>query len=241
MKQLSITLIATAGLICMGGWAFAQTDSLQHAVARTMFAAQQQIQPYEVQMELEWDKDITLENLMLRAPRRPSRKEQVIYTKHKTTHCRGVLQGSGTQVLLPASCLEQGKYTLSRAWLFFQNMSTVLISPLSVQVEGEIARVEVPASATVGLLGLTAAPVPAGQSLQQAYGPDMTAHLQMFFREKAVPSCRVRRGVNKRKPTIRIGDALIYQGKVVALVKEEVSDYGGRFGGVSESAFAVIR
>ena len=241
MKYSYTKLVLIVGLLSFGGGAWAQQDTLAPAVARTVAAAQQQPQPYEVRLTLHWEKEVTMGNLMLRAPRRPARKEQVIYTKSKQTVCRGVLVRPQMQVLFPASCLEQKGYTLNRAVLDFQTGHTVLVSALSLQVKDEIAQFAMPANGLQNVPGVAVKTVPAGKSLQDAYGPDMTEHLRNFFHQKAVTSCHVRRGVTKRRPTLRIGDAVIYQGNIVALVKQKVDNYGGTLGGVSEDAFAIIR
>ena len=69
-----------------------------------------------------------------------------------------------------------------------------------------------------------------------------TAHLHSFFLAHNVgPLSRTRPGLTAGRRRLQVGDVLIYQGRVVALVKKVVSSYADGLGGVSERAFAVVR
>ncbi len=224
--------------------AFAAEPDIASKVARAAAAAELQRaeNPYEVIVSLHWKKEVTLGDLMLRAPRRPARKDQVIQVKQKDTSCRGVLVKGGERVLMPSSCLNERKYQLNHLTLHFRNGRSVSKTAAQVQVKEEIAWVEVPVTLTAGAPSVVAAAVPAGQSLQAVYGAEMTSHLRSFFHAKKVgPLSRTRPGPTTGRGLLQVGDALIYQGRVVALVKKVVSGYATTFGGVSESAFAVVR
>ena len=232
--------------ICLNAVAvFASDIELTNRVTRAATLAQLQLaeNSYKVEISLHWKKEVTLGDMMLREPRRPAHKEQIMRTEQKETFCQGVLTNEGQQVLMPASCLREGKYKLDALTLQFQNGCRILKQGHEVILQGEIARLDVPANITAGLFAIPAETIPEGQGLQDWYGAEMTKHLRSFFHAKNVgPLGRTRLKISTAKQrTLQVGDALIYQGKVVALVKKVVPGYADRFGGVSESAFALIR
>ncbi|MBR4683080.1 MAG: hypothetical protein IKP06_07295 [Elusimicrobiaceae bacterium] len=233
-----------AVFICLNALAvFAGEAELTPRVARVAAQAQLAENPYEVEISLHWKKEITLRDMMLRAPRRPARQEQVIKEKQKDTSCRGVLVHDGHYVLFPSVCVEEGKYQLDDLTLHFKNGRRIVIAGEKVKKSGEIIWLPVPADVTLGAPSVQTMPVAAGLSLQEAYGEEMTRHLRLFFHAKNVgPLGRTRIKMSAvERGILQVGDALIYQGKVVALVKKVVGSYTDRLGGVSESAFAVIR
>ena len=224
--------------------AFAEVPDLESKVARAAAEAalQRGENPYEVAISLHWKKEVTLGDMMMRAPRRPARKEQVIQVKQKDTVCRGILAQQGSQVLMPAACLKEGKFQLDNFTLQFNNGQSAFKLPGDVEIKGEIAWVPVSTRLTAGSPSAAIANIPRGKTLQDNYGAEMTSHLRSFFHARNVRVlARTRPGMNVSRPLLKVGDALIYQGKVVALVKKVVSSYSSSFGGVSESAFAVIR
>ena len=244
MQHNIYTKVALGALfICLqAGAVFAQHPDVKNNVTRAVAAAalQRAEAAYEVAVSLDWKKEVTLGDLMLRAPRRPARKEDVVYVKQKNTRCRGVLVENGTRVLMPAACLEERKYQLERIVLHFANGRQAVKNTQELQVNGDIVWAQVPAQLTAGLPSVAAATAPQGKRLQDIYGAEMSSHLRSFFHMKNVgPLSRTRPGAGRSR--LRVGDAVIYQGKVVALVKEVVGAYGTTFGGVSEKAFAIIR
>ena len=244
MKNKSYTIVLA--LVMLAGFcapALASEQNLAERVARTVLtkAVQQTQNVYGVQISLHWEKEITLGDMMLRRPRRPARKEQVIKSKHTTTDCLGVLTDGGARVLFPSVCLQKNGYVLESMDLSFQNGSYVSKSAQEIVSRGEISQLEVPWQMTAGLPAAVVSTTPENKSLQAFYGEEMTSHLRTFFHDRNIFSCRVRRGLVSSRPNLTIGEPLVYQGRVVALVKEEVSTYADGFGGVSESAFAIVR
>lgn len=239
-------LIIILTVVCMTSaiFSFAEPVDIQREIIRSLAQAtlQSEEEPYTVSAWFEWEREVTLGDMMMRSPRRPARKEQVIHTKHKYTQCRGVLVDDGTRVLLPASCVQQGKYRLRQFSLHFSNNRTTFLGGENLQIGDEIAQVQVSHSVTEGVPSLSVGSVPGGRGLQESYGAEMTTQLYSFFHAHNVgPLRRTRPGVTLGHGQLQVGDALIYQGRVVALVKKAVSSYADGFGGVSENAFAVIR
>ena len=244
MKNKSYILVLSL-VVLFGGYApvSASEQSLADRVARTVFtkAVQQTKNVYNVHILLRWKKEITLGDMMWRNPRRPARKEQVIKSKQAVTDCLGVLTNEGSRVLFPAVCLKKAGYELERIDLSFQNGSHISKSAQEIIFRGEIAQIEVSSQATAGLPYAVANEIPAGRSLQEFYGEEMTSYLHKFFHDRNIFSCRVRRGFVSSRPRLTVGEPLIYHGRVVALVKKEIDTYADGFGGVSESAFAIVR
>ena len=73
-------------------------------------------------------------------------------------------------------------------------------------------------------------------------GEDIENFLLSFFHSKGVPSHRRSRiGGFSHHPTVKVGEPVLYQGKVIALVKQIPFTFRrGIFGGISESPFAII-
>ena len=239
-----LMIILTAVCISSAVFSFAAPADTQRAVSRALMqnTLQNEEEPYTVLAWFDWEREVTVGDRMMRAPRRPAKKTQVIHTKHKYTQCRGVLVDDGTRVLLPASCVQKRKYRLRQFSLHFANNSTIFLGGENLQVGDEIAQVRVSRSTTKGVPSLSVGPVPGGQGLQEAYSPEMTAHLHSFFLAHNVgPLSRTRPGLTAGRRRLQVGDALVYQGRVVALVKKVVSSYADGLGGVSERAFAVVR
>lgn len=245
MKNKSyVKIILPVLLLSVSGVSWAAGPDLKTNVERAVVQVVlgQEAARYAVTVSLDWKKEVTMGDLMLRAPRRPARKDQVIQVKQKNTVCRGILANQGTRVLMPAVCLREGKYQLDKLTFIFQNGRSYSQSAQHVAVKEEVAWADVPAELTAGIPSATVSAVPQGQSLQDFYGAGMTSHLRSFFHAKKVTALsRTRPGKPIRGPELQLGDALVYQGRVVALVKKVVSSYGNAFGGVSESAFAVLR
>ena len=240
-----VKLFLTAGFLAVGICAFAAESSLQRQVEQAARTAALDARPhaaYEVGVNLAWNKKVTLGDVMLRTPRRPAKKSMVLQEKQEQTQCNGVLVKQGQYVLAPASCFENGKFSLTQLTLHFANGSQAQVPVQALSVKGEVAWLQVPAQAAKQLPSLPVALTPGSQSLQEAHGDKMTSFLKQFFRHRrVVERRRSRPGKVYATPRLRVGEPLVYQGQVVALVKQRVNSYGGAFGGVSEIAFAVVR
>ncbi len=222
--------------------AWAAPSSLESKVARAVMAAQVMAERYMVTIKVQFKKQVALKDRMLRSPRRPANPNQVIAVSRVQTECLGVLVSQGTRVVLPEVCTVKGGYTLDKISLQFANGKEISVAPSEVSVKEDVAWLRVDTAQTKGLSYVTVKPVTSGKSLQEAFGDAMTQHLKQFFRARGVVQHRrCRPGLVYSEPRLQLGEPLFYDGKLVALVKTRVRTYGGLLGGVSESAFAIIR
>ena len=240
----SVLLLVLAGVSLP---ALAENRELTNKIRRTVATSipKKVAAPYEVKIHMDFSKEVKVEDVMLRRARKPADGQQVLYVKEKQAACLGVLTENKDKVLFPAVCLKQGDYQLQKISLSFSNGRSSAGAAAAVKVKGDIAALAVNRAETDGLQGVPVSPVAEGKSLQEVYGEDMTDHLRSFFQAKKVarPHYARYRGAayNRYELNLRVGEPLIYQGKVVALVQKKVYGYGGAFGKVSEQAFAIIR
>ena len=243
MKYTSyIKTLLVAALLHISGAAFSQNTRLYNTVERSVTSAQaqaQQIQEATVVVTSTFQKPVKMSDVMVRRPRC---KDQVLSYKTKTVTCRGTLAASGQRVYTTANCARQDDYTLSTVSLKFSNGRVAKGGRGAVAVSGDVAYVSVKADVTRGLRGLNFASIPAGKSLLDTFGEDIENFLLSFFHSKGVPSHRRSRiGGFSHHPTVKVGEPVLYQGKVIALVKQIPFTFRrGIFGGISESPFAII-
>lgn len=244
MKYTSyIKTLLVAALLSLSMATFAQTSRLSNNVERSVSVAQaqaQQIQEAAVSVTATFQKPVKMSDVMCRRPRC---KDRVISYETKTNTCRGTLAKGGVRVYTTADCMQQKDFALSTVKLKFANGRTASGGQGAVTFSGDIAYIAVQANVTRGLNGLDFAFIPKGKSLIDMFGEEMEHFLLTFFHEKGVPARRrVRVGRVSTHPTVKIGDPVLYNGKVIALVKKIPYIFRrGPFGGVSESPFAIIR
>ena len=242
IKKLVVFL---AGLwVSIAGSVFAQATPLTNQVAHAAFEAQlaRASAHYVVDVVAYLKKEVLLKDRMLRSPRHPADPNQVISVEKALQTCKGVVVSKGARVVVPTVCVMKGNYTLETVVIHLQTGERVTVAAQAVMTDEDIAWISVRSSAMRSVPYVSFEPVEENKSLQEAYGQDMTRHLQRFFREHGVVEHRrLRPGAVYGEPRLKVGEPLFYKGKLVALVKKPVRTYGGLFGGVSERAFAIIR
>ncbi len=242
MKYTSYTkLLLAVVFVHVYATAFAQEARLQTNLQRAAAAAQAQ-QESSVLVTAVLRKPVKMSDVMCRPTR--GCKDQVLSYKQQTNTCRGTLSQGGKRVYMTADCVVESGYNLSSISLQFANGKVAKGTGQAVVVNEDAAYALVKEDVTRGLHGLAFATIPQGQSLQETFGEKMTHFLADFFRKKGVSSrrlCRIGGSVGKGKTTLRVGEPVVYQGKVVALVKEVPSRLPRLSGKVSENALAVIR
>ena len=222
---------------------FAASLDVSRAVAQAVWSARcaQAINQSAVAVSAQLEQRVQLKDVMLRPARFSVNQKQVIQVRQKEITCSGVLEQSGKYVLVPSVCLARSGWELKKLVLTFSNAQTAVADFSEVKINGDLAHINVSPLATQGLKGLAIA-TQSGRSLQEMYGEEMTEHLKNFFRARGVEeNVRSRMGNVLVTSRLRVGEPLIYRGQVVALVKKAVSSYGDFWGGVSESAFALLR
>lgn len=242
MKYISYTkLLLAVVFMNVYATASAQNTRLQTNLQRAAATAQAQ-QESSVLVTAVLRKPVKMSDVMCRPTR--GCNNQVVSYKQKTNTCRGTLSQSGKRVYMTADCVTESGYNLSSVSLQFANGKVAKGTGQSVVVEEDTAYALVKEDVTRGLHGLVFATIPQGQSLQETFGKKMTYFLADFFRQKGVSSrrlCRMGSSLGRGNITLRVGEPVIYQGKVVALVKDVPSRLPRLSGKVSENALAVIR
>lgn len=222
--------------------AFAQRADLSPALDRAAAQAKQ-LSDAAVQVVLDWHKEVKMSDVMFRRPRV---KDSVISVKRKQTHCKGTLLQDGEHVLIPSVCAHKNKYHLDQVTLKFANGYVAQGSAQVLSTKEDITVITVDAQATQGLRGLPVASIPYGQTLQETFGKSMTNWLLQFFHRKGIPSrscrCGLHRYRTRSNPSLQVGDPVIYNGKLIALVQKIPHVYRDNvFGGVTEKYLALVR
>ena len=243
MKYISYTkLLLAVLLVSPSATVLAQNSRLETNLQRAVAAIQNQREA-SVLVTAVLRKPVKMADVMCRPTR--GCKNQVIAYEQKTNTCRGILSQSGKRVYMTADCVAADDYTLSSISLKFANGKVAKGTQNAVVVQEDAAYALVKENVTRGLRGLAFNAIPQGQSLQETFGEKMTHFLANFFHQKGISSrrrmCRIGGSFGREDITLRVGDPVIYQGKVVALVKEVPSRLLRHSDKVSEHALAVIR
>ena len=234
-------ILLTCSLLVSG--LISQASSVETHVQRSAYAAQQAASS-KVSLRFMWSKPVHISDVI---NRRPRGKDVVVRVDQATATCMGTVSNEG-RVYFVADCLEQDGFE-------FEHLQKVLVTLSNgVQVEGRQNNIEIPQDSDVawilitkatlrGLMPLSVRHTPQGKSLQEAYGEAITQKLKDFFHSKRIAanhrSCRI--GGHVSSPKVSVGDPVIIDGKLVALMKSIPHSYRGIWGGVSESSLAIIR
>lgn len=227
--------VVVSSILCIGNLSFAQTTAdLQRNITRVA-----QTQQAEVKITLDWFREVEMRDVMLRPSRGGIHKSKVVLDKQtKQTQCKGVLVQTG-QVVMPKVCMKRN-WQLSQFTLSFANGKKGVGTSKSFRTKGDVVYIEVSSGLTKGLKGLPMALTPKGKSLEEHYGRGVLDAIASFFRSKGV-SCSERYyrpgKVHYGDSTLQVGDGVLYQGKLVALVKDSVRHVRV----VSEKPLAILR
>ncbi len=227
--------VVIAGILFVGNVGFAQTTAdLQRKVTRVA-----QTQQSEVKITLNWFREVEMRDVMLRPSRGFVHKSKIVLDKKtKQTQCKGVLVQTG-QVVMPKVCMKQN-WQLNQFTLIFANGKKGIGTSKSFRMKGDVVYIEVSPELTKGLKGLPMEATPKGQSLEEHFGHGVLDTIASFFHSKGVVCSKryYRPGkVHYGDSTLQVGDGILYQGKLVALVKKDVK----RIHEVSEKPLAILR
>lgn len=233
------TILLFAVSLC-ATYLFAQPDSLNTQLERNVYTATQEASS-KASIRFKWEKAVRISDVMTRRPRGA---DVVVRWDHATTTCSGVVS-TENRVYFVADCLEPGSFDfehLKEVQVSFANGQQVVGGKNTIGRYNDVAWVLAPYASLQGVQKLTVLHTPKGQSLQDAYGEAMTRKLKSFFRSKSIParshSCRI--GYTPHTPKVAVGDPVIIDGKLMALMRYVPSGYQGFWGGVSENSLAVI-
>ena len=221
---------------------FAQ-PSVSHApVERAVFQAEQdhRLQAAVADLDFRWERSIYLSDMISR--RRPGFKEVRLAVRQKQTHCRGVLAADRRRVLTVASCAKAPNgFSLKEVRISFSNGTSGTARADAVRVNDGLAEITAADSWAKGLKGAPVGTVPAGQTMAEAFGADISDRLLQFFIRRGVISARASR-LTGVKNTLEVGEPFFYQGKMVALVSQVPGRLPvSRWGNVSEKHFLLLR
>ena len=197
--------LALAMMISMAGTAFAQTV-FEQDVARAVAQAQQKQQQKNavVNVSVYWSKA-------------DNNAAQAQYTQKQ---CKGILT-QDSQVLFPAVCLKNSsRVQLKEVGFSFSNGKIQPVAMDEITMNADMAVVAAKPQAVEGLQGL---PV---EALNE--GKAMRPFFKQFLLDRGVLPMHYHGGSNHepsgmyayREASIKVGDPVMYQGKVIALVKE---------------------
>ena len=136
--------------------------------------------------------------------------------------CRGVLI-EGYKMAAPVSCFQKTGYRLNSLYYMLSNGQQIIDDPKSLVVKGDLAYVSL-ANVKESLKSLPLLAVNSSVSkkeIAQAFRNFLTQHNVRRLRHGR------NRNISSRDSTLRVGSALLYKGRVVALAKERIYSYRG--------------
>ena len=230
-----LSQIVVCSILCISNMGFAQTNvALQRNIAHNV-----QVKQAEVKITLDWFREVEIRDVMVRPVRGFVHKSKVVLDKQtKQTQCKGVLVQTG-QVVMPNVCMKRN-WLLNKFTLTFANGKKGIGTSKSFRKKGDVVYIEIAPELTKGLVGLPLAATPQGKSLKEYFGDGIIDALASFFHSKGVACSKryYRPGkVHYGDSTIQVGDAVLYKGKLVALVKDSVNHIHA----VSEKPLAILR
>ena len=237
MKLKQVIILAGTFLLCNG----VQAENITSAQIERNLNQAVLLDQARVQIATDWEKEVHMRDLMARPPRMGA-GNPVIEVKHTTKNCQGVLLAGNEYVAVPAVCLKNGNFSLKQVRLSFANGRQATGKQGSVSIQGDIGYIRLGKQIAQGLRGLPVKIVKNG-GLQETFGSNMTFALHRFFTSFGVAFknrvCRV--GKQSPRSRLTVGEPVLFEGKLVALVKEVPSRYGTLSGDVSESSLALFR
>lgn len=220
---------------------FSQKADVKTSLERQALQAVAQ-QQATVQISTTLQKAQTMRDLMCRPLR--GCKDQVVRYITKTRQCQGILAQGTNRVYVPASCVEKEGFRLTSMQLVFANGRKAVGTQHLVNVVDDIAFIPVEQSLIQGLRGLPVNSIPRGKTLRETFGNKIENFLLSFFHSRGVNDGQRYWALRHpgSKVNVKIGEPVVYQGKVVALVREVPHMFHrGFWGNVSEEPLALIR
>lgn len=229
------------GLLCAVGLGFvhAATPELQRNIVDAIADAIV-IKQAEVNVAYHFVREV--EKRVFEERRRPReltfRSKVVNVMEDKVTQCKGMLI-EGNKVVTPSSCLLGGVWEADYVKLAFSNGKEKFFEK-GWSKEGDLVYIDVDEETIQGLIAIPVAYTPGKESLEEHFGKDIWQTLQSFFDSKGVVQKERHFHLGKEKnpnSTLQVGDPIIYDGKLVALVKKDIKSYRN----LSEKPLAIMR
>ena len=186
-----------------------------------------------VNLTLQWTKQSRVSDYTHRSRLRGFPDVVVSEKQDYDNACKGVLLLGEKSVVAPAICFQRD-WKLTALKIHFSNGEEMEITSPAEQVrlQDELAFITLPRTAQ-GVFGAEILYIPKGSGLQHTFA-EMTQVLSRFFAEYGIykkplrGSTRVphKHTFGKSYATLTVGEAIFYQGKLAALVKQVPHDLG---------------
>lgn len=211
-----------------------QSDSLTRtlpSVARKI-VQQVHLEKATVSITFHWIKPTTIRETEIYPSRGGIHKSrEKIITKTKTTQCKGVLLENG-RVATPKVCAHKKGWELEKLTLTFFDKTNLEKEADELEIIEDIGYIDVADFKKENLIGLPFSTIPAGKNLWEHFGEEnIGPALDSFLSSKGVIKAhyfggkRYRMYVKRHLSRIGLGEAFIYKGHVVALVKKKINYY----------------
>ena len=135
-------------------------------------------------------------------------------------------------------CTEKNDFKFQKFLVKLANGKMAEGTTESLFIKGDIAYLRINTELTQGLQGVELETVDAGVSLADKIG---SRTLISFLESKGIPAKRHYRIGKYRASQLKVGDGLLYNGKLVALVQRIPTHYLTVFGRETEDFLAIIR
>ncbi len=164
--------------------------------------------------------------------------------KTKSTQCKGILL-ENDKVATPEVCTRQKGWQLDKMTLAFADGTETEKNADALEIAQDIVYIGVADVTGKGVRGLPFSLIPADKNILTYFNDDQIEEaLTSFLLSKGVlkrayfGSKRYRSKIRRHLSRIELGDAFVYQGRVVALVKKKVNWYSAL---PAEHALALFR
>ncbi len=242
--------IVAVTLLCCGIFLVAQSAIAQHRqevdqrilkqsneLAKALsnierkIAQQKRIEQSTVSLTFTWIKPTTIRQTDIYPSRGWIHKsKEVPSTKTKTTQCKGILLENGT-VATPEVCARKKGWQLEKITLTFFDKTSIEKRDNEWKVIEDICYIDV-ADSKKDVRGLPFSPIPNEENLWEHFGEDnIGPALASFLSSKGVKKAhyfgnkRYKQSIKSHLSHMELGDAFIYKGRVVALVKKKINYY----------------
>lgn len=211
-----------------------QSDSLARTLSNVQreIAQQERLERATVSITFHWIKPTTVRQTAIYPSRGGIHKsKEVSITKTKTTQCKGILLENGS-VATPKVCADKKGWELEKLILTFFDKTDLEKEADELKIIEDIGYINVADFKKENLMGLPFYSVPAGKNLWEHFGEEnIGPALDSFLSSKGVIKAhyfggkRYQMQIKRHLSRLGLGDAFIYNGRVVALVKKKVNYY----------------
>jgi len=210
-----------------------QSNELAKALSNVerKIVQQKRIDQATVSLTFNWLKNVTVRQTDIYPSRGGIYKsKEISTTKTKTTQCKGILLENGT-VATPENCAHKKGWQLEKIILTFSDETSIEKNGDECKVIEDICYIDV-ADFKKDVHGLPFSPIPNEENLWEHFGEDnIRPALESFLSDKGVKKAhyfggkRYKQSIKRHLSHIELGDAFIYKGRVVALVKKKINFY----------------